>query len=148
MRAVHESDGGLLGAGGPVTGVLETVALVFELVGVAILAIGSLVVAWRALRALSDRTSAYVVLRRGLGRVLLLGLEVLVAADVVRTVAVETTTESVTILGLLVLVRTVLSFALSAEIDGVVPWRRAEVESKIKSGEMAPGSPETWDGLH
>lgn len=122
---------GLLGSEGTLTPVLELVAEAFEIIGVAILAVGGLAQAVRALRGAAARKPVYSQLRRGLGRVLLLGLEVLVAADVVRTVAVETTVESVAILGLLVIVRTVLSFALAAEVDGVVPWRRAEVRSQI-----------------
>lgn len=58
---------------------------------------------------------------------LLLGLEILVAADLVRTVAVEPTLENVAILGLIVLIRTFLSFSLEIEIEGVPPWRRAIV---------------------
>lgn len=139
---------GLLGEGTVLSAVLEVVALAFELVGVAILAVGSLVVTVWAARAHARGESVYTTLRRGLGRVLLLGLEVLVAADVVRTVAVELTIESVAILGLLVVVRTVLSFAISAEVDGVLPWRRAEVESRLRSGDLRRGSPETSDGLH
>lgn len=122
---------GLLGSEGTLTPVLELVAEAFEIIGVAILAVGGLAQAVRAVRGAAARKPVYSQLRRGLGRVLLLGLEVLVAADVVRTVAVETTVESVAILGLLVIVRTVLSFALAAEVDGVVPWRRAEVRSQI-----------------
>ena len=56
-----------------------------------------------------------------------LGLEILVAADLVRTVAVEPTVENVAILGLIVLIRTFLSFSLEIEIDGIPPWRRALV---------------------
>jgi uncharacterized membrane protein len=126
-----------LGEGSLVTAILELVALVFELTGVAILTIGSLLVAGRAVRSALRREAAYSDLRKGLGRVLLLGLEVLVAADIVRTVAVDTTMESVAILGLLVVVRTVLSFALAAEIDGVVPWRRTEVEAALSARETA-----------
>jgi len=57
--------------------------------------------------------------------VILLGLEILVAADLVRTVAVTPTLESVAVLGGIVLIRTVLSFSLETEIEGVAPWRRA-----------------------
>ena len=62
------------------------------------------------------------------GHTLLLGLEILVAADIVKTVAVDTTLDSVLILGVLVLVRTLLSLSLDAEIDGVLPWRRRALE--------------------
>jgi hypothetical protein len=56
---------------------------------------------------------------------LLLGLEVLVAADLLRTVAVAPTLDNVLVLGLIVVIRTFLSFSLEAEIEGVAPWRRA-----------------------
>ena len=55
---------------------------------------------------------------------LLLGLEILVAADLIKTVAVATTIENVGVLGLIVLIRTFLSFSLEVEIEGTLPWRR------------------------
>ena len=58
---------------------------------------------------------------------LLLGLEILVAADLVRTVAVAPTLDNVLVLRLIVLIRTVLSFSLETEIEGVVPWKRAQM---------------------
>jgi hypothetical protein len=64
-------------------------------------------------------------MRETFGSLLLLGLEILVAADLVRTVAVEPTLENVAILGLIVLIRTFLSFSLEIEMEGVPPWRRA-----------------------
>ena len=63
-----------------------------------------------------------------LGKALLLGLEILVAADIIRTVALEATLESVCILGLLVLIRTFLSWALVVEIEGRWPWNAAKHE--------------------
>ena len=65
----------------------------------------------------------YRELKMRLGRSLLLGLEILVAADIVRTVALEATLESVAILGLLVLIRTFLSWSLEVEIEGHWPWQ-------------------------
>ena len=65
------------------------------------------------------------MLRQAFGGTLLLGLEVLVAADLVRTVAVAPTLDNVLVLGLIVLIRTFLSFSLEIEIEGIVPWRRA-----------------------
>jgi uncharacterized membrane protein len=59
----------------------------------------------------------------------LLSLEILVAADLIRTVAVEPTLENIGVLGLIVAVRTLLSFALDVEIEGVLPWRRGEARS-------------------
>ena len=67
----------------------------------------------------------YLVLRQAFGGTLLLGLEILVAADLVRTVAVAPTLDNVLVLGLIVVIRTVLSFSLETEIEGVAPWRRA-----------------------
>ena len=66
-------------------------------------------------------------MRQAFGGTLLLGLEVLVAADLVRTVAVAPTLENVLVLGLIVVIRTFLSFSLETEIEGVAPWRRALV---------------------
>ena len=65
----------------------------------------------------------YSQLKRRLGKTLLLGLEILVAADIVRTVALEATLESVLVLALLVLIRTFLSWALEVEIEGRWPWQ-------------------------
>ncbi len=74
----------------------------------------------------SDRPAkAYLVLRQAFGGTLLLGLEILVAADLLRTVAVAPTLDNVFVLGLIVAIRTFLSFSLETEIEGVAPWRRA-----------------------
>ena len=108
----------------------------FELVGVAVLVVGFVAGFVRALVArLRNGTSegVYVMIRSYFGRSILLGLEVLVAADLIRTVAVEPTMENVLVLGLIVLIRTFLSFSLEIEIDGVVPWRRWRLS--------APGAP-------
>lgn len=68
----------------------------------------------------------YQELKIRLGRSLLLGLEILVAADIVRTVALEATLDSVIVLGLLVLIRTFLSWSLMVEIEGRWPWQSNE----------------------
>ena len=107
--------------------VMEHVAQAFEGLGVFVLAAGTL---WSFLLAgLSWRRSGpegqvYTVLRRALGGTLLLGLEILVAADLVRTIAVAPTVDNVLTLGLIVLIRTFLSFSLEIEITGAPPWRR------------------------
>jgi uncharacterized membrane protein len=108
--------------------VMEQVAEAFEVLGVAILICGvlwSLVLAALAWRRLGSADRAYRVLRRAFGGTLLLGLEILVAADLVRTIAVSPTLNNVLILALIVLIRTFLSFSLEIEIEGVPPWRRA-----------------------
>ncbi len=70
------------------------------------------------------RAGTYAALRRNLGRSILLGLEVLILADIVRTIIVAPTLTSVAVLGAIVLIRVVLSFSLEVEIDGVWPWGR------------------------
>lgn len=72
---------------------------------------------------------AYEALRKLLGRGILLGLEILVAADLIRTVAVEPTLDNVIALGIIVLIRTLLSFSLEIELDGELPWRKARARS-------------------
>jgi uncharacterized membrane protein len=69
-----------------------------------------------------SRTDAYKQLRRRLGRAILLGLEVLIVGDIVRTIIVTPTVDSVVVLGLIVVIRIVLSFSLEVEMDGVWPW--------------------------
>ena len=70
-----------------------------------------------------ENTKRYSELKMHLGKSLLLGLEFLVAADIVRTVALEDTLESVFVLGLLVVIRTFLSWSLEVEIEGHWPWQ-------------------------
>ena len=68
------------------------------------------------------RQDAYRQLRQRLGRAILLGLEILIVGDIVRTIIVDPTFESVAVLGMIVIIRIVLSFSLEVEIDGVWPW--------------------------
>jgi uncharacterized membrane protein len=79
-----------------------------------------------ARRALTveSRPGAYEDLRRNLGRSILLGLEVLIVGDIVRTIIVDPTFESVAVLGSIVVIRILLSFSLEVEIDGAWPWNR------------------------
>jgi len=108
----------------------ETIGVAFEFIGVATMAIGFVValllavVAWR--RSGSGK-SGFRTLRETFGGVILLGLEILVAADLVKTVTSSPTLTDAFVLGIIVLIRTILSFSLQVEIDGVAPWRRALV---------------------
>ena len=116
--------------------VVEWVIRGFEAAGVLVLLIGSvasLVVYVGDLRRF-DRVRAYKDLRANIGRTILLGLEILIIADIVLTVAIDSTLESAAALGLIVLVRTFLSFSLEIELDGVVPWRRRAVEREEAGG--------------
>jgi uncharacterized membrane protein len=122
---------------------MERVAQTFEVIGAAVLLTGlfvSLALGVRAYRRYKDGTRAYRVLRQSFGGVILLGLEILVAADLVRTVAVQPTLASVTVLGVIVLIRTVLSFSLETEIEGVAPWRRAATSGAVHVARAARAS--------
>ena len=119
--------------------VMGRVAQAFEGLGALILVLGfvwSLALALSAWRRTNGHTG-FVTLRESFGAVLLLALEVLVAADLIRTVAVAPTLENVAVLGLIVLIRTVLSFSLEIEIEGVLPWRRALVTGPTRVAEAA-----------
>jgi uncharacterized membrane protein len=105
--------------------VMEDVGKVIDAIGVAAIVIGSVAAAAIAIRrGLARQGDAYRVFRERLGRAILLGLELLVAADIIRTVAATPTLKSVAILGGIVLIRTFLSFSLQVEITGDWPWRR------------------------
>ena len=108
------------------TEAMEWTSRAFEVVAIAVLVAGFGTGVVKALRARfgTREEESYIVLRRYFGRSILLGLEILVAADLIRTVAVDQTWENVLSLGLIVLIRTFLSFSLEVEMDGVWPWRR------------------------
>ena len=112
------------------TSAMLVVAQVFEVIAAAVLMIGLFFAAFVSLRLWARSRSgskAYKLMRQTFGGVLLLSLEILVAGDLIRTVAVAPTLDNVIVLGLIVLIRTFLSFSLEIEIDGVPPWRRALV---------------------
>ena len=100
---------------------MERVVKGFEIAGVAILVIGSVLAFVRAAVILRRSASAaYQRLRQDVGRAILLGLEILIIADIVQTVTVEQTIQSAVTLGLIVLVRMFLSFALAIELAGIL----------------------------
>jgi uncharacterized membrane protein len=105
---------------------MEWVVRGFEIAGVAILVGGSLVAVVSAAAGLGrgDGRAAYQRARQDVGRAILLGLEVLIIADIVLTITVDRTFDSALTLGLIVLVRTFLSFSLEIELEGTLPWRR------------------------
>lgn len=108
---------------------ISDVVQVVEAVGAGIMVLGGLFafgVFVRRVRRTATVDVAYQDLRRDLGRFILLGLEVLIVADIVRTIIVEPTIESVAVLGAIVVIRILLSFSLEVEIEGVWPWRRRQ----------------------
>jgi uncharacterized membrane protein len=107
------------------TEVVEGVGLVVDGLGVLAIVFGLLVATLRF--AISYREgNGYRQFRQDLGRGILLGLEFLVAADIIRTVAVAPTLQGVLILGLIVLIRTFLSIGLQVEVEGRWPWQQVE----------------------
>lgn len=116
------------------TEIAHDVARALELVGIAIIAVGAalnLFIFARQSLASGNGGEALATLRSNFGRSILLGLEFLIAADIINTVAVRPTLESVIVLGAIVLIRTFLSFSLELEIEGRWPWqRRADQKRK------------------
>jgi uncharacterized membrane protein len=108
---------------------VDWVATGIEVVGIAIIVVGALITTMIFLRQVLKEgtlTPAYRRYRGDLGRAILLGLELLVAADIIGTVAVDPTFHNLAVLGLIVLIRTFLSFALEVEIQGRWPWQGRE----------------------
>jgi len=108
---------------------------VLEAVGVITIAAGCVVATWWFLRNLRTltRLAAYETFRRDLGRSIVLGLEFLIAGDIIRTVTVSPTLESVAVLAAIVLIRTFLTMMLSLEIEGRWPWQRAPKSRRSSS---------------
>lgn len=105
--------------------VMGPVSSFFEVAGVAVILGGFVYAMVRALRPLAGaECTRYEAFRATFGRSVLLGLEVLVAADLIRTIAVEPTLENLAVLAALVAIRTFLSWSLEVEIDGRWPWQR------------------------
>lgn len=108
------------------------IALGFEGVGIIAMVVGFIIAVVLAIRALSRKeggSAAFTTLRVTLGGAILLGLEVLVAADLVRTITSKPSLEDALILGIIVLIRTVLSMSIQIEIEGVLPWKRVLLTS-------------------
>lgn len=104
----------------------ETVGLMIDGAGVVVIIVGLLVATARFIVYGRQAGDPYRKLRQDMGRGILLGLELLVAADIIRTVAVTPTLEGVLVLGVVVLIRTFLSMSLQVEVEGHWPWQRAD----------------------
>jgi uncharacterized membrane protein len=105
---------------------VDAVSKAIDGAGVVVVVVGLLVATGGFLLALQSRRGregAYLSYRQQVGKAILLGLEFLVAADIIRTVAVEPTFEGVGVLAIVVLVRTFLSFTLDVELNGRWPWQ-------------------------
>ena len=105
-------------------GVVEDIGKGVDVVGITIILVGVMGSSVQFLRRMRrDVGDAYRLYRVGLGRAILLGLEFLIAGDIIRTVATSPTFQSVGILGSIVLIRTFLSLALNLEVEGRLPWQ-------------------------
>lgn len=110
---------------------VELAGRVIDAAGVAIIVVGTLLAsALAALRLCRRQAGVYRGYRRRVGRSILLGLEFLVAGDIIRTVAVAPTYASVGVLAVIVVIRTFLSFSLDLEITGRWPWQRPVTEAE------------------
>lgn len=110
---------------------IEYIAKGMEAIGVVIIALGGIIAISRFLISqLKDNQHLYVRLRQELGKAILLGLEVLVAADIIATVVTEPTLQRVLTLGVIVLIRTFLSLSLQVEIEGKFPWQKVNPKTE------------------
>jgi uncharacterized membrane protein len=105
--------------------IIEVVGIAIDGAGVLVIVLGALVATGRFLiQRPKGPGEGYRVYRQDLGRAILLGLEFLIAGDIIRTVVVAPTLQNVLVLGLIVLIRTFLSMSLQLEIEGKLPWTR------------------------
>src|SRR4051794_14771906 len=127
---------------------MEWVVDGFEIAGVAILVVGSLLAFVSAIGVYrrDGRRAAYERARQDVGRAILLGLEILIIADIVLTITIERTLESALTLGLIVLVRTFLSLSLEIELEGSLPWRRGPAGTGRPKQLTATGTDKRIDG--
>jgi len=113
---------------------IDYITIVIEAIGVLTIFIGLLYSLIVFIRSLFNKTlNRFGDLRQTLGKSILLGLEILIAADIIATVSTEPTLRSVTVLGLIVLIRTFLSISLQVELEGKFPWQKNKTDQKPNS---------------
>lgn len=104
---------------------IDYIAKIMEAIGVLTIFIGSAITIFKFLLRINKTSSmSYIELRQDVGKSILLGLEILIAADIMATVVTEPTLLSVCILGLIVIIRTFLSLSLQVELEGKFPWQK------------------------
>ena len=109
----------------------DLLATGLEIAGLLVIAVGGIFATIRAaIGYIGERRNPYFAFRRDFARALLVGLEILVAADIVVTVVVDRTLQATVVLALLVLVRVVLGWTLEIDIEGYVPWNRWRIEKE------------------
>lgn len=106
---------------------IDIIAKIVEFVGVMIMFLGLVMAFYKAAAAAKKFSQdTYFDIRQGVGKSILLGLEVLIAADIMATVVTEPTLRSVLVLGVIVLIRTFLSLSLQVELEGRFPWQKKQ----------------------
>lgn len=111
---------------------IEYTAQIIEIAGVLTILIGTILSLFKFIFARQDNNKrSYKLLRQELGKGILLGLEILVAADIIATVVTEPTMDKVLTLGVIVLIRTFLSLSIELEIEGRFPWQRKPSEDRL-----------------
>ena len=106
---------------------INYVATIVEAIGVLTIFLGTVIALIKfVLHQKKNVSNNYITLRQSVGKAILLGLEILIAADIMATVVTEPTLKSVTILGLIVLIRTFLSLSLQVELEGKFPRQKRE----------------------
>lgn len=111
--------------------IFEKISLGLEIVGALTIVLGGILAIIKVIRLFSQRSdmsSIYKSFRKTLGEGILLGLEFLVAADIINSVAVEPSFKSIGVLGMIVFVRTFLSFTLEVEMNGHWPWQSKNID--------------------
>lgn len=123
--------------------IMHIITRAIEAVGVAVIVVGIAVAGIRYLTA-PRSLSSYGELRAGMGRAILLGLELMVAGDIINTVAVEPSLDSVVVLAIVVVIRTFLSLSLVVEISGRWPWQGRPGEQSLHHGKTGQDTGPTF----
>ncbi|MBB5710012.1 DUF1622 domain-containing protein [Sphingomonas xinjiangensis] len=128
---------------------VHTITRTVELIGILVILAGATYSARRFVRAVAragTSSGSYKQVRSDLGRSILLGLELLVAADIINTVAVQPTLRSIAVLAGMVLIRTFLSFSLEVEIEGRWPWQPPR--KRERPAQDSSGRPEAQERMY
>jgi uncharacterized membrane protein len=108
---------------------IDSIAKIIEFIGVMIMVLGLVYAFYKTISSLGHFTDeTYVSIRQAVGKSILLGLEVLIAADIMATVVTEPTLQDVLVLGFIVLIRTFLSLSLQVELEGRFPWQSKKAD--------------------
>lgn len=113
--------------------IFEIISLTLECIGVAVIFMGILLGIFHALKTYfshKNHRKIYSHIRLEMAHAILLGLEILIAVDIIKTVTTELTLENTLTLGLIVIIRTILSISLEVEIENRFPWQKKENDEK------------------